>query len=119
MSDILSEIDDTLADWHGSADSMHWRPVPQQGTNQDGSPITFVCSPSPDEARAILDRMTATMAPVVRTMTETLIPAIKHMNETLLPLARALGYLPPEPRKPSKLDARYRQRQKNRRKRKH
>lgn len=26
MSDILADIDDTLADWNGSADSMRWRP---------------------------------------------------------------------------------------------
>ena len=28
MTDILAEIDDTLADWHGSADAMRWRPEP-------------------------------------------------------------------------------------------
>lgn len=26
MTDILASIDDTLADWHGSADAMRWRP---------------------------------------------------------------------------------------------
>ena len=28
MPDILAEIDDTLADWHGSADSARWQPQP-------------------------------------------------------------------------------------------
>jgi hypothetical protein len=26
MSDVLDAIDDVVADWQGSADSMHWRP---------------------------------------------------------------------------------------------
>jgi hypothetical protein len=31
MTDILADIDDTLAEWHGSADAMRWRPEPDGG----------------------------------------------------------------------------------------
>jgi hypothetical protein len=46
MTDILADIDDTLADWHGSADSMRWRPEgseepqPAHGWPSSGGTVT-------------------------------------------------------------------------------
>ena len=100
MSDILDSLADTVADWHGSADSMRWKP-----------------GPTPEQARAALEHMAATMAPVVRAMTAQFEAISRSLNETLLPMARALGLLPPLPQKRALLDSRYHQRQKNRRKR--
>lgn len=109
MSDILSEIDDTLADWHGSADSMRWTP----------GPVPVGRQPTPEEVRAAIENFNTAMAPVARAMTAQFAAISRAVNEIWLPTARALGLLPPPPPRRSLLDARYRQRQKNRRKRKH
>lgn len=107
MSDILADIDDTLADWHGSRDSMHWRPglLP---TDRE---------PTPEEIQAAIERVNAAMVPVIRTWTAQFAAMAKIFNATVMPMARALGLIPAPAPRPSRLDARYRQRQKNRVKR--
>lgn len=99
-TDILSEIDDTLTSWSGSRDSMRWQP-----------------QPTPEQAAEALARMATMLAPSVQALNVQFAAITRSLNETLIPLAKALGYLPAPPQRRARLDARYHQRQKNRRKR--
>lgn len=143
MSDILSEIDDTLADWHGSADSMHWRP--DSGENELAATQTLVgvgefmatvrdvffqtTSTTPDPLTLSSDDLDElhqgwTFGPIRLEMSFPLAEpepgmgyweyaALRRTIAGMFAIApRALG-LPPR----YGFDARYRQRQKNRRKR--
>jgi uncharacterized protein Yka (UPF0111/DUF47 family) len=95
VTDILASIDDTLADWHGSADSMRWRP-----------------EPTPEQARQVFVEFAATITPAFRQLTEQVTAAWQGMQ----PLLALFDEI--QAGRPSALDARYRQRQRNRRKRK-
>lgn len=128
MSDILADIDDTLADWNGSADSMRWRPG---GAEDAGATHTLIGA----------NGFMATVRDVVLTTTSTLPPmedpddwmyqtpltsttfeirlgywqtaAMRRQIAAAFDITPRLLGLPPR----YGFDARYRQRQKNRRKR--
>lgn len=109
MTDILANIDDTLADWHGSADSMRWRP-------EDGAkPETPAPAQRPQPSDVIVT-LTADTGPVTQQF-----QAIADYLSRLLPDGLRFTWgtdnLETRPRR-SFLDARYHQRQRNRRKRK-
>ena len=49
MTDILADIDDTLADWNGSKDSMRWRPG---GANEPEAAVS-----SPGFSSTVIDHV--------------------------------------------------------------
>ena len=141
MSDILAEIDDTLTDWRGSKDSMRWRP---DGVVDED---VFAAPPPTRDAmerlrQQIIDAHQAAF-PLQRKWR--LVPEVWPHRDYVLDLHR-VSLVPgmvvwvdgvdeaellrviegppfgpwrvrPLTGRPSRLDARYRQRQKNRRKR--
>lgn len=103
MTDILAAIDDTLADWHGSADSMQWRPEGE--ADEEVCHFTF---------EADISRFVAAM-----TRVQSSILWLGNNMATTLTATQGCFVLTadqPDPR-PSVLDARYHQRQRNRRNR--
>lgn len=95
MTDILADIDDTLADWRGSVDSMRWQP-----------------DPTPEQVRQMFTEFTAQAAASFRQLAE----QVTTTWQGIQPLLVLFDEI--QARRPSALDARYRQRQKNRRRRK-
>lgn len=121
MSNILDQIDNTLDDWHGSSDAMRWTPNAEQEKAERWrgvSPLhyTGVGLATREEVvaqtSAAMTRMAVQMVPVFRRFNEQLAEAFTRMA----PLIIAMQAPAPESR-PSVLDARYHQRQKNRRRR--
>ncbi len=105
MTDILTAIDDTLAEWHGSADSMRWRP----------EPTPEQAEPTPEQARQArqaLAQMASIVVPAFRTLCEQVTAAWQGMQPLLVIFDEI------QAARPSALDARYHQRQRNRRRRK-
>ena len=94
MTDILADIDDTLADWNGSKDSMRWRPTP--------------VAPTAEQYEQVAEAFRSAIIPAY----QRLAVQVTLMWEALKPLVALMA----EPR-PSALDTRYQQRQRNRRKR--
>lgn len=94
MTSILADIDDTLADWHGSKDSMRWRPERSE--------------PTAEQFEQVAASIRAAIVPAF----QRLAVQVTLLYEAVKPLLAIMV----EPR-PSALDARYRQRQKNRRRR--
>jgi hypothetical protein len=91
-------VTDVLEDWRGSQDAMRWKP-----------------GPTAEEAQAALEHLTRTMRPVIASFNAQFLA----MARALAPLARQMAAIQralAEP-VPSALDARYHQRQRNRRKR--
>lgn len=95
MGDILAGIDDVLTDWHGSRDAMRWQP-----------------EPSPEQAARALAALSVTIVPAFNQLKAQIALAFQAMQ----PLVAALAQHAAEPRQPA-LNAAYRQRQRNRRKR--
>ena len=98
MTDILTAIDDTLAEWHGSADSMRWRPEPTPEQAR--------------QARQALAQIASIVVPAFRTLCEQVTAAWQGMQPLLFIFDEI------QAARPSALDARYHQRQRNRRRRK-
>jgi hypothetical protein len=91
VTGILDQIDDTLADWRGSIDAMRWKPEP------DVAELTAQFN----ACAKVMQSHFRQMAVAVRTAFESLKPVLSILAEP----------------RPSAFDARYRQRQINRRRR--
>lgn len=138
MSDILADIDDTLADWNGSRDSMHW--TPDGGHEPEPFPVDL------DRLWRQIDDVREVSGPPHQSWR--LDPDVWPQFDHVLDLNGTLRLQPgdticidmgdqvevlrviegplfgpwrvrPTAGRPSKLDARYHQRLKNRRKRRH
>jgi hypothetical protein len=120
VTDILASIDDTLADWHGSADSMRWRPDgdvdDEPAESLDSLMRLFAAPPLLPHHDSQLD---LTPAPLLEP--GMVIRITSGVDSQLLRVVRELddGRWQVRPTTLARpLDARYRQRQRNRRKRK-
>lgn len=91
---ILDEIDETLTDWRGSKDAMRWTPPAPQ--------------PTAEQLASVVEMFRAAIVPAFQQLA-------RQVNAAFASMAPLIALLA-EPR-PSALDARYRQRQRNRRKR--
>lgn len=119
MSSILDQIDDTLDDWRGSNDAMHWAPdggaVPDPDETLDSLTQSFASVPLLPLHDFPLD---LTPAPLLRP--GMVIRIASEADSQLLRVVRELdgGKWQVRPTTATRcLDARYHQRQKNRRKR--
>ena len=126
---ILDQIDDTLDNWNGSKDSMRWKPEPDRRITMGIAPAgtdprdaaaftTFEVSSLQLDADAVLERAgevwrqwSAQMAPVFVEFTVQLKASFAGMQSLLAAMQMPLE------EGPSFLDARYHQRQRNRRRR--
>jgi hypothetical protein len=103
MSNILDQIDDTLENWHGSADSMEWHAEPPLVER-----ITVTLTADDSHWLAAVARLQGSIGALAGQMA-TLKPVFEHASAAF----RALEPHLPESR-PSALNAGYHRRYRNR-----
>ncbi|MGV9779869.1 hypothetical protein, partial [Streptosporangium sp. NPDC003464] len=95
--DTLAAIDDVIT-WHGSPDAMVWTAEPPKQPDFSGIAAALApMRPSPEEARALVDRLAEQMGRNARAVSEALSPIINSPEGHALIEAAERGELESDP----------------------